>query len=81
MNAQNIINFHTEIQVLLINAYKERGVDTVEKINQLTAKSKLEDALWKIPEAGQKNNPRYISEGIKSIRDILDRNGFKRHPK
>jgi hypothetical protein len=81
MNAQEIINFHTEIQVLLINAYKERGVDTVEKINQLTAKSKLEDALWKIPEAGQKNNPRYISEGIKTIRDILDRNGFKRHPK
>lgn len=81
MNAQKIINFHTEIQVLLINAYKERGIDTVEKINQLTAKSKLEDALWKIPEAGQKNNPRYISQGIKTIRDILDRNGFKRHPK
>lgn len=70
MNAQKIIDFQIEIQIILINEYKKRGNNTIEKINELTAKSKLEDALWKIPEAGQKNNPRFISERIKEIRSL-----------
>jgi hypothetical protein len=79
--AQQIIDFHTEIQIILIREYKKRGLTSVDKINELTAKSKLEDALWKIPEAGQKGKPRFISQGVKNIRDILDSQGFKKHKK
>lgn len=81
MTPEEIIHFHKEMLTILINAYLERGVNTIDKVNALNGKSKIEDSLWKIPEAYGKSNQRYISKGIKEIRENLDRLRFKRNQK
>jgi hypothetical protein len=67
----DIIKFHKEVLVELVDIYIRKGIDTVQKVKDINGKSKLEDSLWKIPEAGGKYNQRYISEGVKSILDDI----------
>lgn len=74
-----IIQFHKETLADLIEIYQKRGLTNVDIINSFNAKGKLEDSLWKIPEAYGKNNQRYISESVKLIRDELDRLKIKRN--
>ena len=81
MTPEQKIQFHKDMLRILINAYLERGVSTIDQVNALDGKSKLEDSLWKIPEAYGKSNQRYISQGIKEIRDQLDDLGFTRNSK
>lgn len=78
---KDIINFHKEALKLLLDFYLKNGYNTVEKINSINGKSKLEDSLWKIPEAEGKHKQRYISKAVKDVRDLLDEIGEKENHK
>lgn len=77
-NPQEIIQFHKIVLARLLEIYRQMGLNTVDEVNSYNAKSKLEDSLWKIPEAYGKLNQRYISQGVKEVRDELDRLQIKR---
>ena len=70
-SAKEIINFHKEVLVELVEIYIRKGIDTVQKVRDINGVSKLGDSLWKIPEAGGKYNQRYISEGVKAMLDKI----------
>ena len=68
---EEIMKFHKEVLVELVDIYIRKGIDTVQKVKDINGKSKLEDSLWKIPEAGGKYNQRFISEGVKNMLDKI----------
>ena len=75
--SQEIIEKQKDILIRLMEMYNELGLNTRELINEFKAMKILEEPLWKIPEANGKSNQRYISAGVKNIRQVLDDNNIK----
>ena len=71
---EEIITFHKHILRHNLDEYFKLGINSRAAILAVNAMKILEEPLWKIPEANGKTNQRFISEGVKKVRDILDAN-------